>query len=381
MKIIFDARVIQDHFPGIGRYAYNLLRALPGVLPPSEQLIALYDPEAKNTQYDFDQLSQIGVTLSPWPMPVFSSHNAIATLPVKGDLVHFPYYLRPLRTGHARAVTTIHDTITLVYPQLTPALKTRLLIRLMNGLAILASRRIITDSHSAAADLIHHFPFSRGKLDVIPAAADPVFAPQSEALQNTTREKYKLPIQFALYLASNKPHKNLVRLIEAWQRVTQAQQADGTEMTPLVIAGRQDPRYPNAQNRVRELRLSNLVHFVGAVSDEDAAALYSTCQLFVFPSLYEGFGLTPLEAMACGAPVACSNTSSLPEVIGDAALSFDPTDPDAIAQASLQILRNDTLRQDLRQRSLSQAARFTWAEAARRTIEVYRKSQPPAASH
>ena len=372
MKVLFDARVIQDHFPGIGRYAYNLLRALPGVLRADEHLTALVDPAAHNTQYDLDQLARVGVEMSAWAMPIFSGRNALATLPMQSDIAHFPYYLRPLRGRGAHTITTIHDTITLVYPQLTPGFKTRLMIWLMNGAAILASRQVVTDSRSAAADLARHFPFSRGKVVVIPAAADPVFAPQSAVRQNEVRARFQLPDPFALYLASNKPHKNLVKLIEAWRRVIEAQTVAGAAGTRLVIAGRQDPRYPQAQQKVRELGLDAHVRFIGAPSDLDAAALYSACQLFVFPSLYEGFGLTPLEAMACGAPVACSNASSLPEVTGDAALSFDPDDAGAIATASLRILQDEGLRQALRERSLQQAGRFTWAEAARRTIEVYR---------
>ena len=140
-----------------------------------------------------------------------------------------------------------------------------------------------------------------------------------------------------------------------------------------MIAGHQDPRYPQAQERVRALGIADWVRFIGEVSNADMPALYSACTLFVFPSLYEGFGLTPLEAIACGAPVACSNTSSLPEVAGDAALLFDPTRPEEIATTCARILNDPALQTALRARSLAQAARFTWAETARRTLEVYRR--------
>ncbi|MCS6773467.1 MAG: glycosyltransferase family 4 protein, partial [Thermoflexales bacterium] len=174
---------------------------------------------------------------------------------------------------------------------------------------------------------------------------------------------------FALYLASNKPHKNLPRLVEAWRIVVATL---GDRAPRLVIAGHYDPRYPEAQQLVSALGLEHKVVFVGLVSDAEATALYSTCALFVFPSLYEGFGLTPLEAMACGAPVACSNTSSLPEVVGDAAVLFDPHRADDIAAACLRMLTDETLQANLRQASLRQAARFSWREAAARTLEVYR---------
>ncbi|MCS7325318.1 MAG: glycosyltransferase family 4 protein, partial [Thermoflexales bacterium] len=157
---------------------------------------------------------------------------------------------------------------------------------------------------------------------------------------------------------------------EAWRVVADAL----GEQTPLLlVAGHQDPRYPEAQRRAQALGLGRWVRFVGAVSDEEAAALYSSCLLFVYPSLHEGFGLTPLEAMACGAPVACSNTSSLPEVVGDAALLFDPTSVDDIARACLTALRDEALRARLRTASLQQAARFSWERAAQQTLAVYRE--------
>ena len=154
---------------------------------------------------------------------------------------------------------------------------------------------------------------------------------------------------------------------------TTALMLTNSQQPTLVIAGHQDPRYPGAQQRAKALGIERHIKFIGAVSDDDAAALYSACDLFVFPSLYEGFGLTPLEAMACGAPVACSNTSSLPEVVGDAATLFDSMKPDEIAAACLRILRDDDLRSQMRERSLAQATRFSWREAARHTIALYRE--------
>jgi glycosyltransferase involved in cell wall biosynthesis len=120
------------------------------------------------------------------------------------------------------------------------------------------------------------------------------------------------------------------------------------------------------------LGIADSVTFIDAVRDEDLPALYSACDLFVFPSLYEGFGLPPLEAMACGAPVTCSNTSSMPEVVGDAALLFDPSRPQEIAQAIGRILKEPALQADLRARSLQRAAQFSWRQCARTTLEVYR---------
>jgi len=374
MHVIFDTRPIQDHFPGIARYAYNLLAALPAHLRPGETLTALHDPSAPNTHYDLAALAAIGIRMVDYRVPIFGLRNMVSALQgaqhSSTSIYHSPYYLRPYLVSQP-SVTTIHDMISFVYPQFVPSLRARVLIRVFHALAIRASRAIIAVSRSAAEDMARFFPSARRKIVVVPEAPDAVFAPQPQRRRETVRAKYNLPQHFALFLASNKPHKNLERLIEAWAMVCRDESLTHRSLL-LVIAGHQDPRYPHAQVRARELGLSQNVRFVGDVSNEDAAALYSTCEVFAFPSLYEGFGLPPLEAMACGAPVACANTSSLPEVVGDAGLLFDPLDVGAIAAALKRLIGDDSLRADLRARSLRQAARFTWADAARTTIDVYR---------
>jgi len=374
MHVIFDTRPIQDHFPGIARYAYNLLAALPAHLRPDETLTALHDPSAPNAHYDLAALAAIGIYMVDYRVPIFGLRNMFSALPITqhspASIYHSPYYLRPYRVSQP-SVTTIYDVISFVYPQFVPSLSARILIRVFHALAIRASRAIIAVSRSAADDMARFFPSARRKIVVVPGAPDAVFAPQPQRRREAVRAKYNLPEHFALFLASNKPHKNLARLIQAWAIVC-GDEGLAHHTPVLVIAGHQDPRYPHAQAQARDLGLSQNVRFVGDVSDEDAAALYSTCEVFAFPSLYEGFGLPPLEAMACGAPVACANTSSLPEVVGDAALLFDPLDIGAIATTIQRIRSSPQLRADLRQRGLERAAQFTWDRVAEKTIDVYR---------
>nr|HID12930.1 glycosyltransferase family 1 protein [Anaerolineae bacterium] len=167
----------------------------------------------------------------------------------------------------------------------------------------------------------------------------------------------------------NKPHKNLMRLIEAWSSVIKSL---GFGHWSLAIAGHWDPRYPQARQKVAELGLDSVI-FLGEVAEADLPALYSAADLFVFPSLYEGFGLPVLEAMACGTPVVCSNTSSLPEIVGDAALTFDPLDVEEMAAKIKEALYDETLREEMREKGLRQAAKFSWEKTARETLKIYRE--------
>jgi glycosyltransferase involved in cell wall biosynthesis len=369
---VFDARVIQDHFPGIGRVALNVLRELPHVLRDDEHVSVLHDPGAKNTRLPFASGSpDPRITFIEHRVPVFGARNLFGALPVRADVAHHLYYVRPSflsRKREGRSITTIYDAISFVYPQLTPSARARFLIRLFHMLAIRASDHVLTISDASARDLTRVFPALAGKISVTPLAADPCFVPQSDARQAAVRMALGIDDPFALYLASNKPHKNIPKLIEAWARCA------ARETHTLVIAGHQDPRYVQAQDAARTLGVAERVRFLGPVSDAAAAALHSACDVFVFPSLYEGFGLTPLEAMSCGAPVICAKTSSLPEVTGAAALLIDPADSAAIGAALDRVLGDAALRGAMRERSLRRAAQFSWRHTAAATVEAYRQT-------
>jgi len=178
-----------------------------------------------------------------------------------------------------------------------------------------------------------------------------------------------------LYLGSNKPHKNLERLVEAWALLQPRGSAPAAgQPVPLVIAGAWDDRFPEARRRAEALSLGAQIRWLGPAPEADLPALYSGALLFVFPSLHEGFGLPVLEAMACGAPVVCSNSSSLPEVAGDAALTVDPLDTEKLASAIGQALEEERLRQELRAKGLRQAGSYSWPRTARLTIETYRRT-------
>jgi glycosyltransferase involved in cell wall biosynthesis len=242
------------------------------------------------------------------------------------------------------------------------------------ALAIRAASYVIAVSQATRHDLLAFYHLPAQSVAAISEAAEAQFQPQTPAQVVRVCHQYALPQDYVLYLGINKPHKNLTRLVEAWHRVVHSwENGSETGSEPqLVIAGVWDARYPECKRRVEELGLTDRVRVLGFVPDEDLPALYSGAMLFVFPSLYEGFGLPVLEAMSCGAPVVCSNTSSLPEIGGQAALTFDPLDVGDIAAKIGEALCDRTLREEMREAGLRRAAQFSWEEVGRKTLAVYR---------
>jgi len=360
---VLDARAATDHFPGIGRYVVNLAHALVKVAPDLH-LSLLCDPSAA-TRLALPDLPRVDCPASPfslrqqWVVPQQLRYLQVT-------LYHSPYYLMPYRPG-VPTVFTCHDLIPLRYPQYFSAAQ-RLIYRLAHTLALKTASVTIAVSQATQADLLRCFRFAPQRVVVIPEAADAHFMPQPIERINALRAKYALPEQYVLYFGSNKPHKNMVGLVKAWQVLNTKYQIPNTK---LVVAGHWDERYPEAIRVVEEADLKGKVVFLGPVDEADLPALYSGATLFTFPSLYEGFGLPVLEAMACGTPVVCSSTSSLPEVAGDAALLVNPLDVDGLAQAIGQLWSDEGLREDVRARGLAQAARFSWAQTARETLAVY----------
>jgi len=355
-----DVRTATAHFPGIGRYAANLARALAPQLAPAERLTLLANqPPAWSVegQAEWSILRGGPFSLSQqWTAP-----RALHRL--GAALYHSPYYLMPYWPG-VRSVVTIHDLIPMRYPRYYGASE-RLAFGVASRMATRRATRIVTDSRATARDVERLLHVAPARVSVIPLAADPAFTPRPASEIEDARRRYGLAGDYALYLGSNKPHKNLLGLIEAWACLQ-------PQPMPLVVAGAWDARYPEARARAEALGLGERVRWLGPALEPDLPLLYSGAAAFVFPSLYEGFGLPVLEAMACGAPVACSDAASLPEVAGDAALTFDPADVQALAHTLHRLLTDRDLRADLRERGLRRAAQFSWAATAGQTLALYR---------
>ena len=328
-QYILDARTAVPHFPGIGRYVSNLASALTPLLSAGESLTVLDSPPPsalRDTSAPDPELApaaklpgtKVSAPVSPfdirqqWQIPFL-----LRRLKSGGAAVyHSPYYLMPYRTA-LPTLLTFYDVIPLKFPQTVPA-RARLFFRLAATLALRTADRVAAISNAARSDLISSFRIPASQVSVTPLAASARYRPQPANEVGRVRQKYHLPDQFLLYLGINKPHKNLPALIDAYARIA------SRHAPPLVVAGAWDQRYPQARERAARLQLGDAARFLGPVNERDLPALYSAATLFVFPSLYEGFGLPVLEAMACGTPVACSNTPGLAEVADDAALLFDP---------------------------------------------------------
>jgi glycosyltransferase involved in cell wall biosynthesis len=291
----------------------------------------------------------------------------------------------PLRRG-TRTVVTIHDLGYLRFPEAHTRAH-RLYLRLSTLWSARAATRLIAVSSATRDDLINLARVPAAKIAIVHHGLSERFRPVDDpATIRATQERYGIRPLYFLYVGTVQPRKNLVGLIEAFAQLRTEGRGLRTESPPrsssvlspqssaleLVIAGKRGWLTESIERRAAELGVSEAVRFTGYVDDEDLPALLSGALAFVLPSLYEGFGMPVLEAMACGAPVLASNTSSLPEVAGAAALLVDPTDTTALANGLARLAADADLRADLRARGLARAATFTWDRCAEQTLAVLR---------
>ena len=370
---VLDARTATDHFPGIGRYVSNLARALPALLAPDERLVLLHDP-TRPSRWQLPapsgQTQWLETAVSPFSI---QQQWAIPHLlrEIRADLYHSPYYLMPYRPG-VPTLLTFYDLIPQRFPQYV-SLRARLLTHLLTRLALRAAQHVTAISQATRQDMLSFYATAPEKVTAVPLAADPHFQPQAPAEVERIRTKYALPPGYVLYLGINKPHKNLVNLVIAWEKIV-AQLADPPQ---LVIAGAWDERYPEAKETAVARHLASRITFLGPIAEPDLPGLYAGAALFVFASQYEGFGLPVIEAMACGTAVACANASSLPEVGGQAAAYFDPTQPEEMTAVLYHLLTNQPARQRGQTLGLAQAATFSWEKTAVATLALYRELSRP----
>jgi len=284
------------------------------------------------------------------------------------DLFHATEHLLPPLTG-PKTVFTFHDAIYALFPGYHLPMN-RLFLGWMMPRFLRRADAIIVVSECSRRDAVRLHGADPARIQVIYEGVDRRFRPpESRQVVDGARARLGLPDRYLLTVGTIEPRKNLITLFEAYAALL----ADGSgdALPPLVVVGKRGWLYEKTLRRVSELGLEKSVVFPGYLADADLPLVYAGTEMFVFPSFYEGFGLPPLEALACGAPVICSNTSSMPEVVGDAAILVDPGDAAALRRAMAAVLGDEDLRRKLREAGPRRAAAFTWEETARRTLAVY----------
>jgi glycosyltransferase involved in cell wall biosynthesis len=375
MKVAIDLHPALMTRAGIGQYTYSLAKRLP-ILSPSDEFVGLSFGrggsdlgELKAPNFHVRRIGCVprrAMNLL-WKKIDWPPADAF-TGPI--DLFHFPGFVaRPLRA--ARAVVTIHDLAFRRMPELSErknaAFLSRHVPRTLDRAAL-----VLVDSKFTASELSELYGYPENKTRVIPLGVEEGFYPRPAAESDQLCRRYVLPKKFILCVSTTEPRKNIGTLLKAYGLLREG----GGEVPDLVLVGGEGWRGEDEkiERTIDKLKLKGAVKRLGYVGREAMPAIYSSALLFVFPSLYEGFGLPPLEAMACGLPVISSNAPSLPEVVGDAALLVPPRDAECMADAIRKLIDDAALRQELTGKGLDRAKRFTWTETARLTLDAYRKA-------
>ena len=373
MRVAINAWFWNSPTTGSGQYTRRLVEHLAAVAPDLEIMLVAPDgwgfhvsystrPETSNLKPETGSLRKVWFEQVAFP-------RACARL--GADVAHVPYWAPPLRPS-TPTVVTIHDLIPLLLREYRGGPLVRLYTALVSKTAQSAAL-VLTDSDASKRDIVTHLGLLPDRVRVIYLAADKRYTPKPSPLVGGSRRG--VPERYVLYLGGGfDVRKNVAMALRAYHR---AGPVIG-EQCPLVIAGRlperDTPFTPDPRQLAREQGLDERwVHFIGFVDEADKPALYRGAVAFIFPSRYEGFGLPPLEALACGTPVVGSDAASIPEVVGDAGILLPPDDAEGMADALIQLATDDTFRAELSRRAMAQAARFSWERTARETLAAYRE--------
>jgi glycosyltransferase involved in cell wall biosynthesis len=373
MRVAIDIRRVGSF--GIGTYIRNVVRTLArigeqneyvliglperfaelGELPANFKLVALPHLERSlRAYYAFDQIVR---------------HE-------RCDIVHVPHMFWRPRAMSRPYLVTAHDVLTYMFPRPDESAFRRLFHKWLSRRALDGAARILSVSNFTKNEIVRYFLIPDEKIEVIPNAIDERFRAghATDADRALIAERYQVSYPFVLYAGNIKPHKNLVRIIEAFSVLKAELKKEGKlPDLKLIIIGDELSKHPDLRRTVIKSGVERDVRFLGFVSIDTLRIFYDLAKVFVFPSLYEGFGLPPLEAMALGTPVVTSNTSSLPEVVGDAAVLVNPENVFEITRALQRVLVDQALRDKLKAASIEQAQRFSWETSVCRLLEIYKQ--------
>ncbi|AQR93263.1 MULTISPECIES: glycosyltransferase family 4 protein [Clostridium] len=367
MKIGIDGRAAKwYHGTGIGTYTNQLIKSLSKVDCDNNYLIFIPQCDSiDNLQSNFKmELVESAPSKSFWDD--INVPNILNNADI--ELYHVPQNGVGLSDNiQCKKVITLHDIIPLKMPE---TVSDRYLKIFNDELPKILDScdGIITVSNFSKADIANEFKFPADKIYVTPLAAEDIYRPMSKCQSKSIiTQKYGIQEDFILYVGGFSPRKNILGLIEAYSALPNKLK----ETFKLVITGRKGPSYSKYKNRAEELHISNNVVFTDFIPIEDMPLFYNATEVLVYPSFYEGFGLPPIEAMACGTPVIASNVTSLPEVCYESALFIDPNDIDALSYDIERVLSNSLLKLTMVKKSLTRSKTFSWNKTALNTISAY----------
>ena len=373
MKVAIDVRTVTPVRSGVGNYVLHLLKGLRRVAPDEEFfLVGLpknldvlsWDnpPHLTHRTFISHESHPLGDIWEHFWLPHILEQNQVKVL-------HGPATLIPLVRGRYATVVTIHDLVAFLYPETIPR-KYAMYMRWLIRQVVSHSDRIISVSRNTKSDLVRILGANPDKISVVHEAAQPSFKPMKDQAEvEEARRRYGIDGPFIYHVGNIEPRKNLVRLIKAYL-ILRDRLGGGVR---LAITGQKGWLTKKLMKALGGVELGQDVVYTGYVPHEDLPLLMNAAEVFVFPSLYEGFGLPVLEAMSCGTPVVTSNLSSLPEIVGDAAVLVDPYDEESIASGLQKVLEDQEFKNSLSVKGLEQAGRFSWSEAALKTLDVYRQ--------
>ena len=372
MKIAIDVRTVLPNRSGVGNYVLNLVQNLRQVDPAP---IYYFLAQKKNLSL----LGNLAREQNPL-LTIFSHENHPLSdfwehfiLPVRLkkmgiNVFHGPASLIPFRKNHCGLIVTIHDLVAFLFPETIP-LKYGAYMRYLLRQAVKRADKIIAVSYHTQKDLIQILKVPSEKIVVIHEAPSPIFSPyDKKEAQARLKQRYGIAKKYIYHLGNIEPRKNLIDLLEAFTLVSQ----DLGNEYQLVVSGQKGWLTRSLSHFLKNYPAQDQVLFTGYVPMEHIPLFMNGAELFIFPSLYEGFGLPVLEAMSCGTPIISSNRSSIPEIVGSAGILVDPTDIQELADRIIGLLRNPEEKRRLSQLGKEQSALFSWHEAARKTLDVYR---------
>ncbi len=368
MRIGIDARMYSTEFTGVGRYVYELVHNLIKLDKKNEYVLFMNREEYDKFDPPNKRISKVLANARHYSFAEQTRFWWVLQR-AKLDLMHFTHFNAPILYRRP-SIVTIHDLTLSFFPgkKMNSAFyRTAYNVVLKN--AVRHAKRVIAVSKNTKKDLVEITHTSPSKIEVVYEGVGEQFGPKEDkGLVEDLQKKYNITKEFMLYTGVWRSHKNLVNLIRSFALL----QEDESFESQLVITGKEDPYYPEVKRTVKELGLEHEVIFTGLAPEDELIALYQSAKLYVYPSLYEGFGLPPLEAMRCGTPVVASKNSCIPEVCGEEnALYFDPYDPEDMANVMRRVWLDEELQKELHEKGLKHSRKFVWEKMAEKTFKIY----------